>query len=121
MLLTVSLGIHISNIKSISKSDKTHENTTKSRTTRVSSDGLKSEQICKECHQSFETDLDLILHINRSHKEIESFVCHECKQVFNSRDVFSSHLLEHQTKDIESDSKSKAKHTITGFLVLDNK
>ena len=108
-------GIQISNIKSMIKEPEPPVRTS-SRTSRASSSATKLQ--CKECDHQFDAQLDLVLHYNSNHNQIDSFVCHECKKVFDSKDVFSAHLLEHQKNEVNSKlvSKSKSKPTtITGL------
>ena len=113
-----SSGIDISDIKYLFKSD--NESPQKSnRRSSVSESILPNLEVvhsCNECHQRFESDLDLVVHVNRAHKDIESFVCHECNQVFNTKDLFSNHLSEHQSSAKTTPSTSKPKIRITGLL-----
>ena len=105
---------HISNTKSMTTSDESPE-----KANKESSNGAQLDQICNECHQKFDSELDLVFHVNISHKEVQSFVCHECQQIFDSKDVFSGHLMTHQTDREESRSTVTPKsrpRTITGLL-----
>ncbi|CAG2180352.1 unnamed protein product [Oppiella nova] len=57
-------------------------------------DDLTDTQICDDCQQVFESEMDLQIHTNSVHKNLQSFSCHECNEVYNTRDLFVIHLTQ---------------------------
>ena len=59
---------------------------------------------CPECMVTFDSIINLEIHRNRDHKQLDSYVCYECKQVFNNREAFGKHLSKHNPTTIGTDS-----------------
>ena len=49
---------------------------------------------CNQCSDCFVSEVDLGIHMNRSHKQKPSFVCRICLQIFFSSDLLKQHLSE---------------------------
>ncbi|XP_045469998.1 zinc finger protein 37 homolog isoform X2 [Harmonia axyridis] len=64
--------------------------------TKDASDGNKQSLSCEQCNDLFNSEEDLIVHLESSHQNGKRFKCPECNRAFSYAKTFEMHLQRHK-------------------------